>query len=116
MNSWVVVHDGSHNGDGTVYPTDTAAEVEIAARALAENGERSARVYVGDPDSPDCYANGQTVYAADESVRDAERCDHPRVEDGECTECEERCSRRDVGAEGPLCHDPECPIHGEVMS
>ena len=51
---------------------------------------------------------------ADELNRAESRCDHPRVEGGECAECGERCSHKDVGATGTLCHDPDCPIHGSV--
>jgi hypothetical protein len=58
-STYIVVHDSP---DGTAYPTDTEEEVAMAIEALRANGEESARVYAGEPDCPDSYANGQTLY------------------------------------------------------
>ena len=58
-NTFIVVHDSP---DGTTYPTDTQEEIALAIDALRASGEESARVYVGDPECPDSYWNGRTLY------------------------------------------------------
>jgi hypothetical protein len=45
-------------------------------------------------------------------VREVIECDHARVTDGTCEECDETCSQDDEDEDA--CSDTECPIHGEV--
>jgi hypothetical protein len=70
-STYIVVHDSP---GGTVYPTDTREEIALAIDALRANGEESARVYAGDPDCPESYANGQTLYVPP-PVATCEVCD-----------------------------------------
>ena len=46
-----------------VYFTDTDAEILEAKEALKAAELDQAVIFVGDPDSPDCYANGQILFA-----------------------------------------------------
>lgn len=56
IKTYVVVDEES-------YPVDTPEQIEAAEEALKAAGEASAPVYVGHPDCPDSYANGQILFA-----------------------------------------------------
>lgn len=46
---------------------------------------------------------------------ESDPCDHPQMTGDTCDECGESCSHRDVGAtDDGICHDPDCPIHGDT--
>lgn len=98
---------------GVIVAPANQTEVEGSkSLAHAHEWERMGELAI-DPEAVLAGEHGEwTAAQADLDEDDEERCDHPRVEGGRCAECGERCSRRDVGATGPLCHDPECPIHG----
>ena len=56
---WISLND-------TVYFLDTDEEYLEAKAALNASGRPSVPVYVGDPDTPECYKNGQILFADDE--------------------------------------------------
>lgn len=49
--------------DDVVYPIDTDEEIAEAQAAMRAADLKEADVYVGDPDSPDCYKNGRKLFA-----------------------------------------------------
>lgn len=63
MNTWITI-ETDPNLSPEIYPVDTVEEIAVAVVALKDAGHDQAPVYVGDPDSPDCYRNGQIVFAA----------------------------------------------------
>lgn len=55
MSTYVVINE-------ELYPVDTPDQIDTAQTALVNVGQYSARVYAGDPECPDSYWNGQTLY------------------------------------------------------
>lgn len=49
--------------DDDVSLVDTEAEIQAAQEAMRQAGRMEARVYVGDPSSPETYPNGQILFA-----------------------------------------------------
>ena len=49
--------------DDIIYTLDTEADILEAKHALQLAGLERAAVYVGDPESPDSYPNGQILFA-----------------------------------------------------
>lgn len=45
-----------------------------------------------------------------ETAQIEDRCSHPELADGACTECGERCTH--VAYQDAMCVDERCPIHG----
>lgn len=54
-----------NNDYSEVYEIDTGAGLLAAQHALRDAGIKSAPVYVGDPNCPDTYKSGQTLFAAE---------------------------------------------------
>ena len=51
--------------DDEIWMLETAADVLAAKVALRQAGLTEARVFVGDPESPETYPNGQILFAED---------------------------------------------------
>ncbi len=58
MNEFVVIED-------QVYAVDTLKQIEEVEELLANIGQRSARVLVGEPE--DCAFNGMVVFASEKN-------------------------------------------------
>jgi hypothetical protein len=58
--AFVQIEDG---GGSTTYPVDTPAQCVTAQRAMREADLAELDVYVGDPDGPERYKNGNRLYA-----------------------------------------------------
>ena len=55
FNSFVFVGDD-------VFVVDTLEEIEIAQQAMREIGEERTEVWVGEPEDPESYKNGQILF------------------------------------------------------
>lgn len=53
---WVQIED-------SVFSVDTEQEIRQTKDAMLAAGIKSAKVYVGDPNSYDSYANGQVLFS-----------------------------------------------------
>lgn len=60
---YVVISSGTHMREDASMPIDSAEEIEAAIQAMTDVGQWSARIYRGDPDCPDSYPTGQSLYA-----------------------------------------------------
>lgn len=51
------------DGEDEIFYVNCDLEIEEAKKALRENGLQAAPIWVGDPETIDCYANGMTLFA-----------------------------------------------------